>query len=181
MAGKQFEYKKGMKLLFLLTFLVSTQVAHAKVSVEDTRPVPLPEAPVMSWSSSDISKVIPLDLTDEMPNNEVINRIGDNAFQNWLNGPVGRNNSVARTALRVQNSMKSEVALRNHKFTFQVLAFQGASRVKYTGWLNAELNYSSNQTKFEISEQVWKNKSFIISHSADKIEDISSVGLRWNW
>ncbi len=169
-----------MKLLVLVAFLVSP-AAYGKVSLEGTRPVPLPETPSTEWTSADVGKIIPLNLKDEMPNEEVVSRVGDHAFQNWLKSPVGKASSVARTAHTVQNTMRTEMAWEKHKFAFQVLAFQGVSQLRYTGWLNAELNFSSSKTNFEISEKIWKNKRFVISHSADNVQDLSSVGLRWNW
>lgn len=175
-----------MKLLALIAILISSP-AYAKVSVGDTRPVPFLEAQSNAWTAADISKIIPTDL-DETKDDEVAAKVGDHAFQSWINSPLGQSSTVGRTARKVDNALKTEMVVSgadkiDHKFTFQVLAFQSISRVKYKGWLNAEVNFDARSRKgsFEITEKIWHNKKFVISHSANNEEDLSSVGLRWNW
>jgi hypothetical protein len=178
-----------MKLLVLIAFMAA-QTVYAKVSVLETRPIPLPRVPSNSWTMEDVSRIIPTNLEATGNGDIVAQKVGDFAITNYLNSPLVKNSSVGRTAQKVQDTMKTEMVLGgeeegrvDHRFTFQILALQSVSRVQYKGWLNAELNFDgrAQQTNFEISEKVWKNKDFVISHTANHEQDLSSVGLRWNW
>lgn len=179
-----------MKLLFFIAIL-SSQAALAKVSVKNTRPVHLPTAPSNAWTSEDVGKIIPTDMGNSTDAGHVALKIGDRTLQSVLNSPNIKNSSVGRTATKVQDTMKTEMIVKSgsnksavdHKFSFQVLALQAISKFNYSGWLNAELNFDARaqQTNFEISEKVWNDKDFVISHSANHRQDLSSVGLRWNW
>lgn len=190
--ARKLNIDNGMKLLIVFTVLIF-QAAQAEVALNTTQPIQLPQAPAANWTQADIGKVIPTDMQDSNDQNAVANRIGDHAIQNWLNSPVMRNSSVGRTAHQVQDAMKTEVVVQggsssgkasiDHKFSFQVLALQASSRLKYTGWLNAQVNFDSRarETIFEVTEKVWDDKDFVISHTANQVQDLSSVGLRWSW
>ncbi len=179
-----------MKLLTLLTVLIS-QVALAKVNVANTRPVQLPIAAASNaWTYSDVQQIIPTGMSGSNDAGYVASQIGDHAFQSFWNSPRMKNSSVGRTANKVQESMKTEMVVKSddknsvdHKITFQVLALQAISKLQYTGWINAEVNFDARaqQTNVELTEKVFKDKDFVISHSATTTQDLSSVGLRWNW
>ncbi len=178
-----------MKLIILLTVL-STQAAFAKVTAQNTSPVQIPQAPSSAWTQEDVSKVIPTDMKGSDDAGYVATRIGDQAFQSWFNSPSVRNSSIGRTANTVQESLKTEVSLKGndetaveHKFTFQVLALQAISQLRYSGWLNAALDFDAraHQTKLEVSEKLWNNKDLVFSHTASADQGMSAVGLRWNW
>ncbi len=184
-----FEENKGMKLIILFTLLTS-QIALAKVNVKNTYPILIPKASSNGWTQEDIGKVIPTDLQNSNDAGFVATRIGDHAFQAWFKSDAVKNSPVGRTAETVQETLKTEVAIKSddkdaveHKFSFQVLALQAISKIKYSGWLNAAVDYDgrSNEAKLEISEKLWNDKDFIISHTAKAEQGLSAVGLRWNW
>ena len=186
--GTAFEGNKGMKLMIFLSIL-SSQVAFAKVTADNTSPVQMPQAPSNAWTQEDVSKVIPTDIKSSEDAGFVATRIGDHAFQAWYNSPTGKNSTLGRTASTVQENLKTEVALKGeegaveHKFTFQVLALQAISQLRYSGWLNAALDFDAraHETKLEVTEKLWTNKDFVISHTASADRGLSAVGLRWNW
>lgn len=186
--GTPFEGDKGMKLILFLTVL-STQAAFAKVTVQNTLPIQIPQAPSNAWTKEDVSKVIPTDMHDSEDAAFVATRIGDRAVQAWFNSPTGKGSAVGRTATTVQENLKTEVAVKSeegaveHKFTFQVLALQAISQIRYSGWLNAALDFDARarETKLELTEKLWTNKDFVISHTARADQGLSAVGLRWNW
>jgi hypothetical protein len=177
--------------LFVLIAVLSSQAAMARVTLKNTRPVPLPQVETNAWTSADVGRVIPTDLAATSDGGEVALKIGDHALKNLLNSPAIKNSTVGRTATKVQDNLKTEMVVSSgagkkavdHKFTFQVLALQAVSRVQYKGWVNAEVNYNARakESNVELTEKVWDNKEFVISHATSNVQDLSSVGLRWNW
>jgi prophage DNA circulation protein len=178
-----------MKLLILLTLLTS-QAALARVDVKETTRVEIPTAPSTAWTADDVSKVIPTDMKSSSDAGFIATKIGDRAAQAWLSSASAKDSSLVRTANKVQNSMKSEISVKGqqtnsveHKFTFQFLAFQAVTQLRYTGWLNAAIDFNAraNETKFEITQKMFTNKDFVVSHIANSEQGLSSIGLRWNW
>lgn len=183
-----------MKLLILTLSVLMTLPSLAKVKLEETSPILIPKSPEPAITSKDVEKIIPIDMNESKDMGYVASKIGDQTLQTWFNQPEVRNSSIGQTAAKVEESMKTEVEVKganensvDHKFSFQVLALQTKTKVQYTGWLNAVLNYDARfrETVFEINEKIWNNKQFFISHtnrgSAELDTDLSTMGLRWSW
>lgn len=141
-----------------------------------------------------LNRTIPGNLAPTQNESEVVRRFGDQAIQNWLNSPEVKNSSFGKAASQVESAMKVEASIQSapispgadpidHKFSFQYLALQSQTKVEYKGWTNAffRVDSSKSETAFEISEKIFKNKDFVLSHVKNPIEDRSSMGLRWNW
>lgn len=172
---------------------LSSGAAWAQSGVAKAQPIQIPVNEVdQSMSSKDVQKVIPLDMRPTGDFGDVAERVGDRAFQSWLKSPSIQNTSLGRTAHQVEQTMKAEVSLTDpsmdeqsvhHKVGFSVLALQAVARMTYTGWVNAELNHDmrSRATLFQITEKVWSDKQIVLSHTANQIQDTSSVGLRWSF
>ena len=187
--GTRFEVVKGMKRAILLTVLIS-QAAFAKVTATNTTPIQIPQAPSNGWTQEDVSSVIPTDMSSSNDTAYVATRIGDKAVQAWFKSPTVKNSQIGRTADTVQENLKTEVSVGGqdptktaHKFTFQVLALQAISQLRYSGWLNAALDFDAraHETRLELTEKLWSNKDLVFSHTAKADQGLSAVGLRWNW
>lgn len=163
----------------------------AKVELSKTVPVKFPHEMREGFTQKDMQKLIPLDMQPTDNANYVATRIGDKAVQAWLNSPAVKNSAMGKTAKQVEGAMKTEVAISqdagpqkiNHRFMFQVQAFQSTAMMKYRGWVNANATYDARAraSVVEVTEKVWKDKDVTLSHTASNTEDISALGVRWNW
>lgn len=194
----------------LITFLIlsisiSTFAANPNVLVRDGigqpqrslseyrkeyGPIYAPEKPAAQFTSKDLESVIPMNMEPTQSAGSVATKIGDRLVQKWLESDAVKSSAVGRTASTVENAMKTEVQINknestgvNHKFSFQVLALQALTKLEYSGWWNATLNYDARerQTGLEVREKVFHNKDFFINHKVSSVEDMSSMGLRWSW
>lgn len=141
-----------------------------------------------------LNGTIPGNLGPSQNEGEVLKRFGDQAIQNWLDSPAVRNSSFGKAATQVEKAMKVEATVQtaplspgatpiDHKFSFQYLALQSQAKMEYKGYTNAQIKIDSgkNETAVEVSEKVFKNKDFVISHTKNATENNSSMGLRWSW
>lgn len=141
-----------------------------------------------------LNGTIPGNLGPSQNEAEVLKRFGDQAIQNWLNSPAVRNSSFGKAATQVEKAMKVEATVQtaplssgatpiDHKFSFQYLALQSQAKMEYKGYTNAQIKIDSgkNETAVEVSEKVFKNKDFVISHTKNATENTSTMGLRWSW
>ena len=192
--GKVFEsdgdVMKGV-IFCLISSVVLASVAGAKVDRRKAVPVPIPQLQgpdVVTYQ--DIQKVVPTDMEPTDRADQVAARIGDKAIQQVLNSPEMKNSSVVRAASKVENSMKAEVSVGSgepdsidHRFSFHFMALQSTGRLQYKGWLNAVMNVDTRrgETQVEVTERLFRNKDFYINHTASSVEDVSALGVRWNW
>lgn len=175
---------------FFLTITFLASVSFAKVDRKKAVPVVIPTQQYSNeLTSKDIEQIIPLDLQENSSAGTVVTKIGDHALQNWFKNSEMSKSSVARAAARVENAMKTEVALASsepgavqHRFSFQFLAFQAITKLEYKGWLKAVMNHDSreNTSRLEVVEKVW-DKDVVLSHTASSLENVSALGLRWSW
>jgi len=185
----------GRGFFLILTVLLTAFPGWAKVRLSRTVPVKMqtPRDKSSDWKS--LNKIVPADLNsldgkERQNEGAVASKFGDKAIQEWWNSPEMRNSSFGRTATTVEKSLKTEVSVPSkskkgvdHKVSFQVLALQSAAKMEYKGWTNASLNYDARKraSKVEVSEKIMRNKDLTLSHTATAQEDISAVGVRWNW
>lgn len=138
----------------------------------------------------DMKKIVPQDVTANEPAGDVLKKMGDKAVQVWLKSSTAQNFSVVRTAQKMEQAMKAEVAFGDaqaegvqHKLNFQVQAIQATSKIDYTGYVNASVSYNArdHRTGIEFREKLFRNKDFYVNHSTTKSEDLSSVGMKWSF
>lgn len=166
-------------------------VAEARVDISQTRPVVLPQENLQTTvTSKDVAEIIPLDMAASQNAGFVATRIGDHALQSWLKSPAVQGSNIGRTASTVENSMRTEVSVKSadpegvsHKFSFQYMALQSVTRLQYSGWLNAMMNYDARagETFVEFTDRVWKNKDLFVNHTVKPVEGVSALGVRWSW
>ena len=152
--------------------------------------VSFPKAAQGGLTYKDVQEVVPTDMIPTENAVTVVNKIGDRLMQNWLKSEAVKASAMGKTASTLENAMKAEVKVEKskpegveHKFSFQFLALQALAKVEYSGWLNASVNYDAraSQTGIELKEKVWNSKDLFINHTVTSIEEVSSMGLRWNW
>lgn len=184
--------KLGFFLMLATFFTVNP--GWAKVRLSRTVPVKM-QIPREKGQWQNLNLIVPsdigsMDAADRRDVGVVASKFGDKAIQNWANSPEFRNSSVGRTATTVEKNLKTEVSVPSkskkgvdHKVSFQVLALQTTAKMEYKGWTNASVNYDAGKraSKVEVSEKFLRNKDVTLSHTASTKEDVSAVGVRWNW
>lgn len=183
---------KWMLLSFLFCFASGlSSKALARVDLKSTKPLIIPVDTVTPHiTEKDVAEVIPTDVTAADSTGSVITRIADRGIQYWYNNSGFKNSALGRVAEDAQEKLKTDVVVPasssggvTHKFSFKIEAFQALAKMEYTGWLKAVIDYNARQaqTDFSISEKIWNNKDFVMTHSITAREGVSSMGVRWNF
>lgn len=173
--------------------LIASLPLQAKVRLSKTVPVKIPPLLARQNTFNDqLQKSVPRNLSESQKTNAnlVAQKMGDNLVNDWLQSPEIQASTLGRTASVVQSAVKTEVNLgqpvknkTNHKVSFQVKAIEAKAEMEYKGWVNANVNYDARarQSVVSVSEKIGGNKDFVLSHTQKTDQDISSVGVRWNW
>lgn len=176
---------------FLLIFLGLSK-CYAKVDITTTKPLLIPVDNVTPrWTYDDVSRLIPTDPTvSKSSTSTMMTRIADRTFNYWFNTPAVQESMMGRVAKETQQKLKTDVVLPahknsevSHKFSFKVEAFQALAKMEYTGWLDAAVNYDakSSCTDIFMKEKIFSNKELVVSHQVKKDQDLSMIGLAWQW
>ncbi|MDG0817115.1 hypothetical protein [Bdellovibrio svalbardensis] len=178
-------------LSFALIFL-GVSKCHAKVDVASTKPLVIPVDNVTpKLTSDDVAKVIPCDssVSGSSASNMMV-RIADRTFNYWFNSPAMKASMLGRAVDETQERLKTDVVVpassaqgTTHKFSFRVEAFQALAKMEYSGWMKAAINYDAKASATDIllKEKVFNNKELVVSHQAKKDQDLSMIGLAWQW
>jgi hypothetical protein len=136
----------------------------------------------------DMVQLVPTDLSPTSDSSAVLSQVADRSLSTLLNSSEMRATPIGRTATSVEQKMKQEVVVSGggpvqHKFTFQVQAFQAIARVDYKGFANASLKYKASESSLalEIWEKVTRTRDLVVSHISKPQDRVSSVGMRWNF
>ena len=183
-------YKKGKKFSFKKKPRQTTykSIRSAKYRGYKVTEIPTYDEPAF-LTREDMNKIIPSNVTDKDSSGEVLKKMGDKAVNVWLKSSTAQKMAIVQTAQKVENAMKAEVnlapedSLVKHKLNFQVQAFQATSKVDYTGYVDASVSYNvrDNKAAYEVRKKVLQNKDLFVNHTDSKNENLSSVGLKWNF
>lgn len=142
-------------------------------------------------TSADVAQIIPCDATVRgSSTSNMMVKIADRTFNYWFNSPTMKASMVGRIAEETQEKLKTDVIVpaesaegTTHKFSFRIEAFQALAKIEYSGWMKAVINYDAkaSATDFSLKEKVFTDKEFIVSHKANKDQDLSMIGLAWQW
>lgn len=180
-----------MKRVICFLFLISASLpCLAKVDLKSTKRLIIPVDNVTpKITQDDVAKVIPLDFKEGESQSTVLTRIADRGFSLWFNSSAIKSSAVGRMAETAQEKLKTDVVVPasssggvSHKFSFRLEAFQALAKIEYTGWLNASLKYDakSSQTGVFFTEKILE-KDLVVSHTANREQDLSMVALAWSW
>ena len=141
-------------------------------------------------TQADVAKVIPLDFKQGESQSTVLTRIADRGFSLWFNSAAIKSSSLGRMAENAQEKLKTDVVVPansdhsvSHKFSFRVEAFQALAKLEYTGWLNASVLYDAKAAASGVffKDKVFSDKDLVVSHTANREQDLSMVALAWSW
>jgi hypothetical protein len=130
----------------------------------------------------DAAKMIPTDMQASENQNEVFGKVADQSLSSWFNSDAMRATTLGRAATTVEKELQQEVVIQTknsvqHKFNFNVQAFQALAQIQYEGFFHSALRYKLAQAKFdlEISQQMFGNKELLLNTTGDA----SEVAVRW--
>lgn len=152
--------------------------------------------PATEQAHLDASNYIPSDMAidPELPSQQkgeiVVNRIADHSLTHYFNSPDFRKTSLGRTATDVEKKVKQEVVLKGaskdsieHKFNFQVQAFQTLAKVEYIGFaqFSVSYNFRYETADMELAEKINARQSISLVHSRAPSESKSHVRMSWSF
>ncbi len=128
-------------------------------------------------------------------NNKVGKKIMDHTFKNFAKGKFTPNASIFRTVKNVEESMKYDITFAKenandieHKINLQYQPFQNMAKMKYRGFLQANLEYYFSDAKLEcsIEKDLTKDTLLAVTYGNDSIspnsdDSMSMLLMRWEW
>jgi hypothetical protein len=149
-------------------------------------------------SPDDIEPVKDMDYNPELDarrNDKVGKKIMDHTFKNFAKGKFTPNAKVFRTVKNLEESMKYDITIPktnangiDHKINIQYQPFQNMAKIKYRGYVQANLEYFFSDAKLECSleKDVTSDMLVAVTHgndtsSTDVSDSKSMLLLRWEW
>jgi hypothetical protein len=135
----------------------------------------------------DLGTVIPSSLAPTDDSSAVFSKIADQSISSFFNSAQVRATPLGKTATTVEQKMKQDVTMHSgeieHKFTFQVQAFQALAKIDYKGFTNATLKYEGHRSAMglEVYEKITKDKELVLEQLNKPDDRVSSVNVRWNF
>lgn len=138
----------------------------------------------------DMRMIIPLDMQPSSDSASVMAQVADRSMTSFLNSQTVRESSLGQTATKVEQKMKQEVVFGGedaksvqHKFNFNLQAFQALAQVQYTGITNAAIKYKIAESKvaIEMFERLSGNRDIIVSHTMGRENRLSELSMRWSF
>lgn len=139
------------------------------------------------FTEKDMEKLVPTDLTPEMSDEKIASRIADRSLQTLMKSPGVQNSTFGKTAKNVEKATQADMTLQGseknsveHKFRFQMLAFQSEAQIKYTGLMDASLTYEigRSQIDLEIKEALAKAQEVVFNYQSGKEQTLNQILLR---
>jgi|GEM_PF-2492855 len=145
---------------------------------------------------ADPSAYIPLDLTptrDLDPTEKsqhVMTKVADHSLSTLFNSPEFRGSALGQAATEVEKTVKQEVVIkasgpeaREHKFNFNIQAFQTTARVEYQGIARVELIYNLrfSTMDLEVSEKLSERQKISVVHSEGPAKKESQLRMSWSF
>jgi len=138
----------------------------------------------------DIVLIIPLDMQPTNDSSVVMAQVADRSMTSFLNSESVRQSSVGQAATTVEQKMKQEVIIGGddpksvqHKFNFNVQAFQALAQVQYSGVTNAAIKYKIAESKVavEMFEKLPGDRDLVFSHTMGREDRLSELSVRWTF
>jgi len=137
----------------------------------------------------------PLNMCDYVPTNmtatdsagSVFSHIADKTASTYFGSEAFRSMPIGGAATQMEKTMKADVVIGGnqpneiqHKFNFNVEAFQALAKVQYTGIADAAIKYYALQSKlsFEISEKLGLRKDLVFGQDFSPADRLSQVSFR---
>ena len=138
----------------------------------------------------DPQEMIPIDMQPTNSASQVAAQVADRTATTLWNSPTIRESSIGHAATTVEETLKQEVVLGDsrpqsiqHKFNFNVQAFQTLAQIQYSGFTNAAIRYKITESKFafELFEKITGNKDLVVSHTIGREDRLSAMSVRWTF
>lgn len=163
----------------------------ASVTLESTQPLVIPVDDVTPrLTSADVAKIIPTNIAPGTATKDVVNKIADKTIGYLMSSTNFKETGLGMFTARAQEKLRVDYALSegsaqdvSHKLSFRLEAFQSQAKVEYSGWLNASINYDAkaSATDIVLKESIFNNKILSLTHKSKKDQDLSIIGLAWQW
>lgn len=133
---------------------------------------------------------VPTDMMATANSGLIFSRIADKSASTYFGSEAFRSMPIGGAATQMEKSMKADVVIGGdgpeeiqHKFNFNVEAFQALAKIQYTGITNAAIMYYALQSKlsFEVSEKLGLRKDLVFGQDFSPADRLSQVSFRWKF
>lgn len=177
-----------MKLIKIILIILTIHIANYSFAHFDLEGYQIVEIPVdnvtRKLTYDDMKKVMPYNELKSMQGKDsAVKLVADRSLRYWMENTEIKNNQLIRKANEVNQSMRAEVAVSQHRFTLQYEPFQSIAQIRYSGWLTANLNYYSRDAYGDIllSQKIFQTTDLIIQKIISAADSTSIVQLGWNF
>ena len=133
--------------------------------------------------------------SDAARSEKVGKKIMDHTFKNFAKGKFTPNASIFKTVKSVEESMKYDITFAKekpddieHKINLQYQPFQNMAKMKYRGFLQANLEYYFSDAKLEcsIEKDLSTGALLAVTYGNDSVspnsdDSMSMLFMRWEW
>ncbi len=172
-------------MLILFISIVSVNICRAHYDFEGYHAVEIPvDKYTQKITYDDVNKVMPYNELKSMQDGDsAMKLVADRSLRFWMENSAIKNNQMIRKANEVNQSMRAEVAVAQHRLTMQYEPFQSVAQIKYSGWLNAHLNYYSRDAHGDLrfSQKIFLTTDLVIQKIISATESTSLIQLGWNF
>ncbi|MFK8138600.1 MAG: hypothetical protein AB8E15_09595 [Bdellovibrionales bacterium] len=143
----------------------------------------------------DVSFFLPQEnLTEGDEQNVVVDKIFDHSVNNFFKSDFVQKSSLGKSAKKIEKSMQADVVIKKknpediaHKISMQFQPMQNAALIKYSGYIDARVNFfvASNNYEANISHH-FEETELIVAHERSTLETggydyKSTIDLKWDW
>ncbi|MCM2280363.1 MAG: hypothetical protein NDI61_00795 [Bdellovibrionaceae bacterium] len=140
--------------------------------------------------TEDVARWIPVNMAPSDDGSAVASQIFDFGVQNLLKSPDFKNNSLVRSAQKMESVMGSDMSFggtqagdTKHVFKFRMKPTQSAAQLNYEGLVNARVDYqiARSALNVEISEKVATHTDLVITHADTRNDRREMLSMRWSF
>lgn len=164
-------------------------IASNSVTSSDEKPLDISAIKVVKpeneLSQNEISKVIPTDMPATSDEDIVGRKIMDRSVQSLLSGGFFADKKLVEAAKTIENAVRQDITLGGdqknpHKMKFEVHAFQREAALSYSGFLKADITYSTTtDLRVALRENLSQYTELVLDHEA--LTKTSRVTMKWDW
>lgn len=138
--------------------------------------------------------VIPHDLKSAQNTNEVRDKIFKKSAESLMKSEMLANTALFKTAKKVEKTTKVDMAVKGkrtsasqqeteHRFNFDVQAFQAKARMMYKGFVDSKVEYRASDDSLIVSleESLSPSSKIALSHTKDREQTRQLLQYQLTW
>ncbi len=144
---------------------------------------------VHAIKSEDVAMWIPTNMQPTDDGGAIASQIFDFGMQNLMRSPEFKNNSIVRSAQKMESVMSSDMSFggedgeTKHVIKFRMKPAQTLAQLNYEGFVKARVDYriAHESLNVEISEKIIGDTDLVLSHADSRDDRREMLSMRWNF